>query len=436
MLKQAEALADAWFDVGRSARGLTDCSPNGGRVLARLVERARGDCDRAGTGTLVRSLSAETEGAMKPFGKNKRIRYAVVGLGHIAQAAVLPAFKHAKKNSELAALISGDPEKEKKLARKYGVPAFRYDDFEQALHAQEIDAVYIALPNSQHREYTERAARAGVHVLCEKPMANTEADCRAMIDACEKANVQLMIAYRLHFTKAHLEAIEFARSGKLGELRYFSSVFGMDVEPGNIRIRRETGGGTLFDIGVYCINAARYLFDDEPSEALGVTASKAGDARFGEVEEMASATLRFPGERLAQFTCSFGSASVAALELVGTKGTLRISPAYDYAGEIRWTLTVGGKEKEKSFGPSDQFAPEVLYFSDCILKNEKPEPDGHEGWADVRIVNAIYESAKTGRPVPIEPVVPQKRPEPDAQQIKRRPVKEPALVKAQAPDKG
>jgi glucose-fructose oxidoreductase len=347
---------------------------------------------------------------MKRSPKHKRIRYAVVGLGHLAQAVVLPAFANARKNSELGALITGDPNKARTLSRKYGVPAFDYLSFEQALREQEIDAVYIALPNHQHREYTERAARAGVHVLCEKPMANTEADCRAMISACNRARVKLMIAYRLHFNTAHLEAIKLVRSGKLGEVRFFSSIFGMNVKEGNIRTRRATGGGTLFDIGVYCINAARYLFEEQPVEAVSLTASKTDDARFAEIEEMASALLRFPGERLAQFTCSFGSASASELEVVGTKGSLRISRAFDYKGELRWLQNIGGKSKEKRFAPSDQFAPELLYFSDCILKDKAAEPDGFAGWADVRIINAIYKSAKSGRPVHIKPVLSQKRP--------------------------
>jgi glucose-fructose oxidoreductase len=267
-------------------------------------------------------------------------------LGHIAQVAVLPAFANAK-NSQLAALISGNPRKIRKLSEKYAVPAFRYDDFEQAVKDQEIDAVYIALPNAQHREFTERAAKAGVHVLCEKPMAVTEKDCRAMIKACARAKVRLMIAYRLHFTGAHLEAIALARSGKLGELRLFSSVFGMQVKGDNIRTDSEDGGGPLYDLGVYCINAARYLFGDEPMDVRGITSAMKGDRRFSEIEEMATAVLRFPGERVAQFTCSFNSADCASLELVGTKGVLRLDPAYEYEGQLKWSLSINGKRQER-----------------------------------------------------------------------------------------
>jgi glucose-fructose oxidoreductase len=361
----------------------------------------------------------------------KQVRYAVIGLGHIAQVAVLPAFAHAQ-NSKLAALVSGDPGKEQKLSRKYRVPAFHYDDLEKAIVQEEIGAVYIALPNAQHREFTERAARAGAHVLCEKPMATTEKDCRAMITACDKAGVQLMIAYRLHFAPAHLGAIKLARSGRLGELRYFSSVFGMQVKAGNIRTSAADGGGPLFDLGVYCINAARYLFGDEPTEVRAATAAKRDDKRFTEVEEMAAAVLTFPGERLAQFTCSFNSGDVASLELVGTKGRLRIEPAYEYVGELKWQLAIGGREQARTFPKGDQFAPELIHFSDCVLKGKRPEPDGNDGLADVRIVGAIFKSARSARAVPIAPVKPQKSPT-TSQAMKRPPVKKPRIVNAESP---
>lgn len=365
---------------------------------------------------------------------SKRVRYAVVGLGHIAQIAVLPAFTHAK-NSELVALITGDPGKEKKLAAKYGVPAFHYDEFEQAVEEQDIEAVFIALPNTQHRPFTERAAGAGVHVLCEKPMATTEKDCRAMIAACEKADVRLMIAYRLHFAPAHLEAIALARAGKLGDLRFFSSIFGMQVEADNIRTDPKDGGGPLRDLGVYCINAARYLFDEEPVEVRATTLSKRGDKRFGRVEEMASTLLIFPGERIAQFTASFGSAHVASLEVVGARGMLRIDPAYSYTEQLKWSLTIGEKTREKTFPVGDQFAPELIHFSECVRKGKRPEPDGNEGLADVRVVEAIFKSAASGRAVKIAPAKRQKRVKP-SQAMKRPPVHKTGLVKSKAPHSG
>ena len=197
------------------------------------------------------------------------VRYAVVGLGHIAQVAVLPAFAHAKRNSLLAELVSDDPDKRRVLGRKHRVETYSYDDYEACL--EHVDAVYIALPNSMHAEYTIRAARAGVHVLCEKPMAASVDECEAMLDACEKHRVKLMIAYRLHFEEINLEAIDLIRKRRIGEPKFFNSSFAMSVRPNDIRTRRATGGGTLYDIGVYCINAARYLFRAEPTEVMALS---------------------------------------------------------------------------------------------------------------------------------------------------------------------
>src|SRR5438045_8382413 len=250
--------------------------------------------------------------------RNNKIRYAVVGLGHIAQTAVLLMVKHAEK-SEVAAVVTGNREKDRKLSERYRIKAYNYDDLEAALEREQVDAVYIATPNILHREHTERAAKAGVHVLCEKPMATTQEDCEAMMRAAAENNVKLMIAYRLHFNHANLYAVRTAKSGDLGDLRYFASLFGLQVKEGNVRTRKDLGGGSLFDIGIYCINAARYLFRDEPIEVVGLTANN-GEKRFAEVDEMTGAIMRFPGERLAMFTCSFGSTDVSYYDVVGTKG--------------------------------------------------------------------------------------------------------------------
>ena len=258
-----------------------------------------------------------------------KVRYAVVGLGHIAQIAVLPAFAHARRNS------SADGPRERRLdeapdlARRYGVRrTYSYDEYEGCL--QDVDAVYIALPNSMHAEYTIRAARAGVHVLCEKPMAVTEEECRQMIDACREADVKLMIAYRLHFEELNLDAVELVRRGRIGTPKFFNSSFSMTVRPGNIRTKRELGGGTLYDIGVYCINAARYLFRDEPTEVMALSVNS-GAAKLREIDETTGAILRFGSEQVATFVTSFNADDVAAYRIVGTKGQLRVDPAYEYA---------------------------------------------------------------------------------------------------------
>lgn len=364
--------------------------------------------------------------------KNRQpIRYAVVGLGHIAQIAVLPAFAHARQNSALTALVSDDPEKLRQLSRRYHVKlTYSYDQYEECLRSGEIDAVYIALPNSMHAEYSIRAANAGVHVLCEKPMAVTERECQSMIRAARKHKIKLMIAYRLHFEEANLKAIEIVKSGKLGEPRIFDSLFGLQVKEGNIRTEAELGGGTLYDLGVYCINAARHLFQSEPTEVFAYSAAR-NDRRFKEIDEMTSALMRFPGDRTATFTTSFGSADAASYEIVGTKGKLRVDPAYEYAMALKHYLTIDGKSTSRTFARRDQFAPELIYFSDCILKNTEPEPSGEEGLADVRIVRALYRSAETRRRVTIKSMPIRKRP--TLKQEKRRPpVGKPKLIHAES----
>ena len=367
----------------------------------------------------------------------KRVRYAVIGQGYISQVAVLPSFAHARRNSELAALCSDDPEKLRKLGRKYSVDQlFGYEDFEQGLREGEIDAVYIALPNDMHREYTERAAKVGVHVLCEKPMALSTAECEAMIRATQKAGVRLMIAYRLHFQKANLTAVDIVKSGWLGQPRFFSSDFSMQVkDKDNIRLQKERGGGPLYDLGIYCINAARYLFREEPEEVFAASARRK-DRRFREVDEMTSAVLRFPGQRLATFTCSFGAADTATYRLVGTEGDLCLDSAYEYAEGMEMTVTVKGKERKQSFPKTDQFASELLHFSDCVLSGKEPRPSGREGMADVRVIQALLQSARTGKAVSLRSFTPGARPEP--RQVIRRPAipKAPALVKATPPSGG
>ena len=361
----------------------------------------------------------------------RKVRYAVVGLGHIAQNAVLPAFAHATRNSLLSALVSDDPTKLRTLGKRYGVPAlFNYEGFAELLDADLVDAVYIALPNSLHRAYAEAAARAGVHILCEKPLAETSADCVAMIRAAEATNVKLMTAYRLHFEAANMRAVEIAKSGKLGEPRLFTSTFTMQVRPGDIRLQRALGGGTLYDIGVYCIQAARSLFRANPVSVMA-TSARGRDRRFGEVDEMTSAILRFPGDRLASFLVSFGAADVSSYRLVGTKGSLQLDPAYAYAGPRRMRVTIDGRTKEKTFEPVDQFAPELLHFSDCILHDKTPEPSGVEGWIDVQIIEALLRSARTGKPVPLDLPAGTRRPAP-IRLVTRPPVRKPAPVHLRA----
>ena len=248
------------------------------------------------------------------------VNYAVVGLGHIAQVAMLPAFAHARRNSRLAALVSDDATKLKALSRKYRVrETFSYADYDACLEqcrcglhrAAELDARGICDP---------RRGEAGVHVLCEKPMAVTAEDCQRMIDACRENQVKLMIAYRLHFEEINLKVIDLVRRGRIGEPKFFNSSFSIAVRPGNIRTKKDLGGGTLYDIGVYCINAARYLFRAEPKEVMAISVN-AGNKGLEEIDESTGALLRFEGERVAAFVTSFNSSDVGVISNRRDEGT-------------------------------------------------------------------------------------------------------------------
>jgi glucose-fructose oxidoreductase len=396
-------------------------------VRARNNSRARtrqGSGNGNGGGSR-RSASTRTD---------RKIRYAVIGLGHIAQVAVLPAFRHAARNSELAALVSDDPKKLKELGKRYRVDRLLdYDELDELYRSGEIDAVYIALPNDMHAQYTVQAAKAGMHVLCEKPMAVSSEECERMIEVCRSNRVKLMIAYRLHFERANLEAAEMARSGKLGDPRYFDSVFSFQVQEDNIRTNpEEKGGGPLYDIGIYCINAARYVMGAEPTSVLAAAIPRPDDERFQEAPETVSAILQFPDRRVGSFTCSFGAADTGTYTIVGTKGLLRMEPAYEYSEGLAYEVKIGERSRKKQFGKSDQFAPELLYFSDCILQDCEPEPSGKEGLADVRIIEAIRRSAGTGRREPVH--VEQRSKRPTMQQEIRKPgIDKPKTVNVQQP---
>ena len=326
------------------------------------------------------------------------VRFAVVGLGDIAQRAVLPAFAHARRRATLAALVSGEPKKRRVLGARFkGVIACGYDDYDELLASGAVDAVYIALPNEMHADFALRAMRAGIHVLCEKPMATTVADARAMRVAAQRSGVQFMVAYRLHFDPATLKAIDQARDRRAGELRIFASVFSSPVERGDIRLTREGRGG-LFDLGIYCVNAARMVFRTEPTEVMAMHAGP-GTGRFREVPEMTAALLRYPGERIAMFTCSLNAYRGSSWTAVAMKRLVHMEPAYSYHEKLVVQVKTDTATRTRRFGLHDQFAAEFDHFVARIRSGRKAEPSAREGEADVRILDAIDRSARTGRRV-------------------------------------
>jgi len=364
---------------------------------------------------------------------SQRLRMAVIGQGHFAQAAVLPAIEQLD-SVELTALVSGSGHKLDELGARYGVKTLAdYDHLDELFASGKVDACYVAVPNDLHAQMTLIAARHGIHVMCEKPMAPTEVECMQMIRACEQRHVKLMVAYRLHFETANLIAVEIARGGEIGEPRIFSSVFSMQVRDGNVRVQPRRGSGPVYDIGVYCVNAARYLFRAEPVEVSALKLA-GREVRFASSDEAFAVTLRFSEERVAQFTCSFGAHDRASYQVVGTDGYLTLDNAYHYAAEMR--LHVDGKHgtKARTFTKRDQIAAEIEYFARCVREDKDPQPSGWEGLADVRILQAIHQSARFGRSVPIEPIPVRHRP--DLGQEIRVPAHEmPSLVDVEQPTK-
>lgn len=362
------------------------------------------------------------------------VRYAVVGAGWIAQEAFLPAIRHTG-NSTVAALVTGDPEKAAVLKKKYGIDlSYGYEEYDRLLTSGAIDAVYLALPNTMHREFAIRALRAGIHVLCEKPMAPSEDDCRAMNDVAELQGKKLMIAYRLHFEEGTIAALDTVRSGKLGDVRLFVSSFAQQVDGRNHRCQTQFWAGPLPDMGPYPINMARHVFGAEPLEAVAM-GSSTGERRFSEIDEMNGVLLRFPGDRMAVFAVSFGAHPVDEYRIIGTRGDLRVSPAYQFGQAYHQWLTIDGQTAERRFAPVDQFGGEAKYFSDCILNDRHPEPDGEEGLADVRVLTAIEMALKTGvvQEISTEP----RRTHPTRDQVMSlAPVQPPPLVHAAPPGQG
>ncbi len=340
---------------------------------------------------------------------SKRVAYAVVGLGHIAEVAVLPAFRHSKK-AKLIALVSGDEKKARRLAAKFGAgDYYSYDDFALCLSHPRLEAVYIATNNGTHAEFTERAAAAGKHVLCEKPMATTVDDCQRMIEACRSNQVRLMIAYRKYFDPASLALKKLAMSGKLGPLTLIHSAFtialGRKASPWLLD-RRAAGGGSLVDVGVYCVNTVRWLTEEEPQEASAYAWS-VDTARFREVEESIAFRLNFPHGLVLQASASYAAAQASFLHVHGGSGWAALDPAFAYNEERRLFGKIGGRWFEQKFKAIDEFALELDAFAQCIRRKRDPEPSGQEGLNDVAAMEAIYRSAREGRAVPLHlPLVP------------------------------
>lgn len=329
------------------------------------------------------------------------IRYAVVGAGWISQEAFLPGI-HQSGNSCVTAIVSGNKDRATQLAEFHGVPhVVSYENFEEILSSDLIDAVYIALPNSKHAEYAIRAAKASKHILVEKPLADNIEDATAMIAAAKEAGVFLMTAYRLHNEPGTLTVLDRIRSGAIGQPMLAQLTFSNTPPAGNHRYRAEHWGGPLQDVGVYCINAARHIFGEEPVEATAIRYQPDDDPRFDEVEATIAATLRFPSGGIAQILASFGAATVESYRVIGTTGDIELNPAFRFEVPMQMRLNNNGLTDQINFPHVDHFAGMIAYFSDCIESGTPPEADGEEGMADMRVLVAIEKAALTGEKVAI-----------------------------------
>jgi predicted dehydrogenase len=363
----------------------------------------------------------QTEPPADPW--NERVGVAIVGLGRIAVNEMLPAFAQSK-HAKPVALVTGDRAKGLKIAHQYNIPeanVLDYRDYDKLAQIADVQAVYIALPNSMHAEYTVRAARAGKHVLCEKPMANTVAECQQMIDACKKAGKKLMIAYRSQYEPLDRALVKMVRDKKLGALKEFSSVNSQNMgDPQHWRLKRAlAGGGALPDVGLYCINAARFISGEEPNEVIGNTWSTPGDPRFREVEESCQFILRFPSGFMASCSTSYAAHKSQFFRLNGAEAWAEMDPAYAYHGlKLKVTHVVEGKEQASDIQieEKNQFAAEMDHFAQCVRQNREPHTPGEEGLQDQRIMEAIYESARKGRAVKLSPPQHTRGPEPQEQQ--------------------
>jgi predicted dehydrogenase len=368
---------------------------------------------------------------------DRKVRYAIVGLGDIAQEDMMPGVDHTG-NSEITAFVTSDQVKARELGRKYRVSAlFAYEQFEQALHSEAFDAIYLATPNWRHAEFIVPALRAGIHVLTEKPLEVSTEKCREILDAESSSAAMLMVAYRLHFEPATLDTIEKIRSGMLGDVHLFASTFTQLVDPGNHRAQNGELAGPVLDMGPYPVNAARYIFEDEPTEVVSAVGSKHAHSGFPQTFfDTVAVTLRFPNDKLAQFSLSYFGNPSDSLTAVGTEGILQLYPAYTFGKGLSQTVLIGEKKEEKSFKNTDHFGGEMKYFSECILNDEKPEPDGEEGFADVRVLEGILTALTTGTSVQLPPFRRSRRIDPDRQRMDLGTASTPELVHASNPARG
>jgi predicted dehydrogenase len=324
----------------------------------------------------------------------KKLGFALVGLGNLSTNQIAPALQKTK-NCRLAAIVSGTPQKLKDWSAKYDIPEksqYNYDTFDKIKDNPEVDVIYVVLPNSMHAEYTVRAAQAGKHVLCEKPMEISSKKCQQMIKVCKEKNVKLAIGYRCQFVPHHLEIMRYSREKTFGEVKLIEASFGFRIgDPKQWRLRQDmAGGGALMDVGIYALQAARYVARQEPTELVAYE-TKTDKVKFKEVDESVFWNMKFPNGIMANCGTTYLVNGMNRVFAAAEQGWFQLDPAYSY----------GGLAGKTSKGPLDlpqvdHFATEMDDFAECIINNRQTKVPGEEGWRDVRIMEAIYESISKG----------------------------------------
>ncbi len=325
--------------------------------------------------------------------ETKKLGVALVGLGSLSTNQIAPALAKAT-HCKLAAIVTGTPEKEKVWGEKYGVGRdhiYNYNSFDKIASDDSVDLVYVVLPNSMHPEFTIRAAKAGKHVLCEKPMANSASECREMISACKAADRKLAIGYRCQYEPHHLKCMEMTRNKELGAIKMIEAGFGFKIgDPKQWRLRKPlAGGGALMDVGVYALQACRYLTGEEPSW-ITAQETKTDAIKFAEVDESITWLMQFPSGVLAYCSTSYNFNGLNRFNAFTENGFVRMDPAFSYSGN-RMETSKGKVELEST----DQFAVEMDEFAKCILENRPSKVSGEEGLKDLLAVEAIYQSIAT-----------------------------------------
>lgn len=341
-----------------------------------------------------------------PPPKAGSIGVAVVGLGGYAIGKAMPATATAER-THVAAVVSGNPEKAAKVAAAYGLPddaIYSYDTFSKIADDDRIEAVYIVLPTGLHADWTEYAFAAGKHVICEKPMALTPAECERMIAASRGAGRKLMIAYRCHFEPVNLKATELMRQGVVGKIQTIETAnnyrVGKETPADNWRLAKAlAGGGPLEDYGLYGLQVALYLSGELPVSVQGWTEQPKGDPRFSEVFSTVKTELHFPSGAVANLMTSYDADTLNMSNVYGEAGKLLMQPANGYAGN---TLTLVRDGSSEVLTPGDsgvQFAQMCAHFADAIREGVAIRTPGEMGLRDIRLVDAIYRSAASGEPV-------------------------------------